>query len=245
MQKSIYLDDRSTIAALVLRFGRRDSTFVWTRAHLGSSLIKPRDARVPDLMVAFNCDVARVWEDNGYCVASQPHAPQFVLEIAPRGGGIVDCAEKRADYERYGVAEYWRFDPAAGDYLALAGDRLIKGRYQPISIDWFDAQRGRAYSRALGLYVCWEREQLLFFHPDEGRHLRSYSEEAAELRALVAARRRDEAQAEALRRAETDARRLAEALADAEARAAEAKARASAAEARLAELTRRHENGGA
>ena len=51
MQKSIYLDDRSTIAALVLRFGRRDSTFVGTRAHLGSSLNDPDDARVPDLMV--------------------------------------------------------------------------------------------------------------------------------------------------------------------------------------------------
>ena len=34
MQKSIYLDDRSTIAALMLHFGRRDSTFVGTRAHL-------------------------------------------------------------------------------------------------------------------------------------------------------------------------------------------------------------------
>lgn len=155
MQNSIYLDDHSTIAALILHFGRRDSTFVGTRPRLGSSLSEPEDARIPDLMVAFNCDLARVWEDNGYCVASQPHAPQFVLEIASRGGGIVDCAEKRTDYERYGVGEYWRFDPAGGDYLALACDWLIGGRYEPVSIDWFDARRGRAYSRALGLYVCW------------------------------------------------------------------------------------------
>ena len=187
-------------------------------------------------MVALNCDVARVWEDNGYCVASQPHAPQFALEIASRGGGIVDFAEKRADYERYGVAEYWRFDPAAGDYLALAGDRLTGGRYEPISIDWFDARRGRAYSRALGLYVCWEREQLLFFDPNEGRHLRSYAESAAarqqaEWRAAdeADARRRAEAQADA----EVEARRQIEARAAAEARtAAEAARRQAEAEAR-------------
>ncbi len=134
MQQLRYLHKRSVIAALIKRFGDPDATFMGTRAHLGSSLSEPDDARIPDLMAAFNCDVARVWEDNGYCVASQPHAPQFVLEIALRGGGVVDCAEKRADYECYGVAEYWRFDPAAGDYLALACDRLTGGRYEPVSI---------------------------------------------------------------------------------------------------------------
>ena len=223
MQKSIYLDDRSTIAALMLHFGKRDSTFVGTGAHLGSSLSEPEDARIPDLMVAFNCDVARVWEDNGYCVASQPHAPQFSLEIASRGGGIADCAEKRADYERYGVAEYWRFDPAAGDYLALAGARLTDGRYEPVSIDWFDAQRGRACSRALGLYVCWECERLLFYARPQGRYLRTLAESEAERRV-----------AEAERRHQT------------EARAAEAEARASVAEARFAELeSQRRDHGGA
>ena len=35
------------------------------------------------------------------------------------------------DYGRFGVGEYWRFDPSGGEYhdAALAGDRLVDGRY--------------------------------------------------------------------------------------------------------------------
>ena len=230
MQKVLYLDNHSTIAALIKRFGDIDATFVGTRAHLGSSLNDPGDARVPDLIVAFNCDVARVWEDNGYCVANQPHAPQFVLEIASPGGGIVDFAEKRADYERYGVAEYWRFDPAAGACQddSLAGERLVGGRYAPIAINRLEAERGRGHSEALGMFVCRERDVLRFSDPRAGgRYLRSLSEEAA--RADM----------------EADARRRAEARADAEAEARrQAEARAAAAEARLAELERERRYGG-
>ena len=130
-QNSFYLHNRSTIEALIMCFGNRDATLAVSRALLGPSLSEPEDTRIPDLMVAFNCDWAKAIKDNGYCLASQPHAPQFGLEIASRGGGIVDCDEKRADYERYGVGEYWRFDPDAGDYLALAVDRLADGRCEP------------------------------------------------------------------------------------------------------------------
>ncbi len=224
MQQLRYLHKRSVIAALIKRFGDPDATFVGTRAHLGSSLNEPGDARIPDLMVAFNCDVARVWEDNGYCVANQPHAPQFALEIALPGGGIVDFAEKRADYERYGVAEYWRFDPAAGACQddSLAGERLVGGVYEPIAIAWTDAEHGRGYSEALGLYVCWERDELRFSDPRSGgRYLRSLAEAAAE-------RRAESARADM----EADARRRAE-------------ARAAVAEARLAELERERRDGGA
>ena len=54
-------------------------------------------------MVAFDCDVARAREDNGYCLASQPQPPEFALEVASRTTGIVDYTEKRADYARFGV----------------------------------------------------------------------------------------------------------------------------------------------
>ena len=223
MQKLFYLDNHSTIATLMKRFDDPGATFVGTRTHLGSSLSEPEDARVPDLMVAFKCDVARVWEDNGYCVANQPHAPQFALEIAPPAGGIVDFAKKRADYERYGVAEYWRFDPAAAcQDDSLAGERLVGGRYKPIAINWRNAEHGSGYSAALGLYVCWEREQLRFYDPALGRYLRTFSESEARADAEAHARQREAARADA----EAHARRQAE--------------------ARLAELERaRQENGGA
>ena len=272
MQNVIYLDDPTIVGALRERFGNRDTTLIG-EIRLGPSLSVPKDTRVPDLMVAFNCDVAQAREDNGYSLESQPHPPQFVLEVASVSTGVVDYTEKRADYERYGVGEYWRFDPTGGDYhdASLAGDKLVDGRYEPIAIEWLDAEHGWGYSPALGLYVCWEREELRFYDPAAERYLRTLYEHSAERRAEAAGRRRAEARAEAeaerrrqaaeARRraeaqaeAEAEARRRAEAArADAEARAAAEAARADAeaearrrAETRLAELERqRREDGGA
>ena len=237
MQNLFYLHERSTVEALRERFGDTDATFVGNEARLGPSLSEPGDTRVPDLMVAFDCDVARVREDNGYCLASQPHPPQFALEVASRSTGIVDSTEKRVDYARYGVGEYWRFDPTGGDYHdeALAGERLVGGRYERIAVEWADDEHGRGYSAALGLYVCWEREELRFYDPVAGRYLRTLAEAEAERRAEAEGRR----VAEAERRAEAEGRRRAEARAEAEAARADAEAESRhRAEARIAELER-------
>ena len=138
------------------------------------------------------------------------------MEVASRTTGIVDYTEKRADYARYGVAEYWRFDPTGGAYHdeALAADILIDGRYERIPIAWSDAAHGRAYSAALGLYICWDAGELRFYDPLTGTYLRTLAEERAERRAEAA---RADAEAQARQRAER---------------------RAEAAEARLAELER-------
>ena len=249
MQNLFYLHERSAIEALKDHFGNPDSTLVWTEARLGPSLSQPDDTRVPDLMVAFNCDVARARRDNGYSLANQPHPPQFVLEVASRTTGIVDYTEKRTDYERYGVGEYWRFDPTGGDYHddALAADILVDGSYERIPIEWSDATHGRAYSPALGLYVCWDDGELRFYDPLEGRHLQTLAEERAERRAEAEARRRE---ADGRRRAD-EGRRRAEARAANEAARADAEAdarrraeaRAEAAEARLAEIERERRDG--
>ena len=263
MQNLFYLHERSAIEALKDHFGNPDSTLVWTEARLGPSLSAPDDTRVPDLMVAFNCDVARARQDNGYSLANQPHPPEFVLEVASRTTGIVDYTEKRSDYARYGVSEYWRFNPTGGAYHdeALAADILVDGRYRRIPIEWDDAAHGRGYSAVLGLYVCWDDGELRFYDPLTGTYLRTLAEERAERRAEAAGRRREAARAEAAGRrreaaradAEAEARRQAEAQAadeavradaETEARQAEAEARrraearAEAAEARLAELER-------
>ena len=250
MQNLIYLDWRATVAALRVRFGNHDTTLVG-EVRLGPSLSVPKDTRVPDLMVAFNCDVAQAKDDNGYSLENQPHPPQFVLEVASNSTGVVDYTEKRVDYARYGVSEYWRFDPTRGEYHddSLAGDRLVGGVYEPIAIDWRDAEHGSGYSEALGLYVCWEREELRFYDPVLRRYLRTLTESEARGDAEAAGRRLAEARAEAeadARQREAHARRLADVRADAEAARADAESRARRqAEARLAELTRRHENGGA
>ena len=256
MQNLFYLHERSAIEALKDHFGDPDSTLVWTEARLGPSLSQPDDTRVPDLMVAFNCDVALARRDNGYSLARHPRPPEFVLEVASRTTGIVDYTAKRADYARYGVAEYWRFDPTGGAYHdeALAADILVDGRYERLPIEWADAAHGRGYSAALGLYVCWDTGELRFYDPLTGTYLRTLAEERAERRAEAAGRRRAEAEADARRRAEAraDARRAAaEARAADEAARAEAEAearrraeaRAEAAEARLAELERERRDG--
>ena len=244
MQNLIYIHWRSTVEALREHFGNPDSALVGNEARLGPSLSVPDDTRVPDLMVAFNCDVSRARQDNGYSLANQPRPPEFVLEVASRTTGIVDYTEKRADYARYGVAEYWRFDPTGGAYHdeALAADILVDGRYQRIPIAWSDAAHGRAYSAALGLYVCWDAGELRFYDPLTGTYLRTLAEERAERQAEAAGRRMAEARAEG--EAEARQRETARADAEAEARWAEAEARrqaearAEAAEARLAELER-------
>ena len=244
MQNLFYLHERSAIEALKDHFGNPDSTLVWTEARLGPSLSVPDDTRVPDLMVAFNCHVARARQDNGYSLARHPRPPEFVLEVASRTTGIVDYTAKRADYARYGVAEYWRFDPTGGAYHdhALAADILVDGRYQRIPIQWSDPTHGRAYSPALGLHVCWNAGELRFYDPLTETYLRTLAEERAERRAEAAARRMAEARAEGeadARRAEADARRRAdEARRQADDARRRAEARAEAAEARLAEIER-------
>ena len=70
--------------------------------------------------------------------------------------------------------------------------------------------------------MCWEEDALLFYDPNEERHLRTLVQHSAERRTEAAGRRRTEAQAEA-----------------AEARAESAEAHAAAAESSLAELERR------
>ena len=234
MQNLFYLHERSAIEALKDHFGDPDSTLVWTEARLGPSLSEPDDTRVPDLMIAFNCDVALARRDNGYSLARHPHPPEFVLEVASRTTGIVDYTEKRADYARYGVAEYWRFDPTGGAYHdeALAADILVDGRYRRIPIAWSDATHGRAYSAALGLYICWDAGELRFYDPLTGTYLRTLAEERAERRREAAGRMREAAG----RRREAEGRRREAARADAE---ADARRRA---EARLAELERQRRN---
>ena len=223
MQNLRYLHLRSIVEALSDHFGNPDATLIGNEVRLGPSLSAPEDTRIPDLMVAFNCGVARCWEDNGYSLERQPHPPQFALEVASKTTGIVDYTEKRVDYARYGVAEYWRFDPTGGEYHddSLAGDRLVGGVYEPIEIDWRDAEHGSGYSEALGLFVCWEREALRFYDPVQRRYLRTFSE--SEARGDAEAARAD---------AEAHARRQADARADAEA------VRAAELEARLTELQR-------
>ena len=228
MQNTSHLHLRSVLTALAIYMGNPETTLVHGEVPVAPTLDPWGIYRIPDLIVVPDCDVALVYEQRGYALDRQGKAPDFVLEVASHSTGEADYTDKRADYERFGIGEYWRFDPSGGEYhdAALAGDRLVDGVYEPIAIDDLGEGRLRGYSDVLGLYVCWEDDRLRFFDPVTESYLRSHEEE-----------RTGRAAAESRAEQERAERLAAESRANiAENRADEERAGRMAAETRAAEL---------
>ena len=152
MQNTIHLYRRSILTTLVIHLGSPETTLVHSQAPVAPTLDPWGAYRIPDLIVVPDCDVALVEEQGGYAIDRQGKAPDFVLEVASRSTGETDYTDKRADYERFGIGEDWRFDPSGGEYhdAALAGDRMVDGVYEPIEIDDLGDGRLRGYSDVLG-----------------------------------------------------------------------------------------------
>ena len=181
MQNWLHLYETAVVTTLAIHYAGEPNVTVASEVPLGPTLPVRNDARIPDLMVIRDSDRALMEEQRGYAIDRQGKAPDFVLEVASPTTGRADYTDKRTDYERFGVTEYWRFDPSGGEYhdAALAGDRLVDDAYQPIVIETLDDDRLRGYSEALGLYVCWEEGMLRFFDPGTESYLRSHDEDMA------------------------------------------------------------------
>jgi len=206
MNNPFYLHEPSHMRSLAIHFGRDETTFVMSEVPVSTSATIRREHRRPDLMVAFDCDRELLISQNGYSIVTQGKPPDFVLEVASESTGEVDYTEKRDEYASYGIPEYWRFDSSGGDYhdAALAGDRLVDGRYEPIEIQMMDGLNRRGYSEVLDLWLCWEDQRLRLFDAKAGAYLRTHDEEydraeleayerrQAELRAIQAELRVDE-----------------------------------------------------
>ena len=180
MQNIDILHEIGYVATLKRHFGRRDTTLVYGELPVGNTLSIRLGLRIPDLIIAFDCDPERAIERQGYDIDEQGKPPDFALEIASKTTGRVDYTEKRVDYERYGIPEYWRFDATGGDYhdAALAGDMLVDGRYKPIDIERDGDSYYWGYSDTLGLYVCWDAGKLRWYDPRTGSYLLTSDEEA-------------------------------------------------------------------
>ena len=252
MQNIGDLHEIGYVATLKRHFGARDTTLVYGEVPIGTTLSVRLGLRIPDLIIAFDCDPERAIERQGYDITEQGKPPDFVMEIASKTTGRVDYTEKRVDYERYRIPEYWRFDATGGDYhdAALAGDKLVDGRYEPILIERMDDGGRRGYSDVLGLYVCWLDGDLRWYDPRTDSYLLTFDDEAdradrAEERAAreAAARQLADERAEQERaRAgrEAAARRRADERAEQEAVARRQEAeRADRAEAELRRLRER------
>ena len=166
-------------------------------------------------------DRALIEEQAGYEIDRQGKPPDFVLEVASPTTGVVDYTAKRSDYERFGVTEYWRFDPSGGRFhdAPLAADKLVNGEYTPIEIIVETDGRRWGFSEVLELELWWDDRMLRFRDPATGEFLRTPEEIYAEYQAAES--RVDAAESRA---------------ADAEARADEARVAQEAAEARLEEM---------
>ena len=203
------LFSRGQASALAIHVGEDETTTVGCEIPVGLTLDRRAAGygiRIPDLMLSWNSRPDLIEEHGGYAIDRQGKPPDFALEVASKTTGVIDYTEKRADYERYEVLEYWRFDSTGGRYhdVALAGDRLVDGRYERIEVEWLDDARCRGYSESLGLYVCWEDGDLRFYDPVSGEYLRDHYEEVE--RAESEAERADRAEARA--EAEAAARRI-------------------------------------
>ena len=194
MQNWLFLYDSAILTALTIHFADLPDTTVASEVPVGPNLSNREDIRIPDLLVAFDSDRGLIEEQRGYAIDRQGKPPDFVLEVASPTTGVNDYTDKRRDYERYGIPEYWRFDPSGGSYYdaALAGDSLVDGEYQLVAVEQLDESRRRGYSEALDLYLCWEHGRLRFYDPGAQSYLRTHEEE-------VEARREAEAEVHRLK----------------------------------------------
>lgn len=199
MQPFLHLHQHAIQSALDCHFKRAaNPAVVGSQIPVSASLSARGDIRIPNLMVAFGIDCDLMIRQWGYEIERQGKAPDFALELAPpeprppgaafemppHPNGLVNFAEHRLDYERYGTLEYWQLDPGGVQLhdAALAGDRMLDGRYVPIAITSMEDGALWGYSEALELYICWEDRVLRFYDPMIGEYLRTHSEVVAENR---------------------------------------------------------------
>ena len=199
MQNWLHLYETAVVTTLAIHYAGEPNVTVASEVPVGPGLPVRDDARIPDLLMVRDGDRELMEEQRGYAIDRQGKPPDFVLEVASRSTGRVDYTDKRTDYERFGILEYWRFDSSGGEYhdAALAGDLLVDGIYRPIAIETLQEGMLRGYSDALGLYVCWEDGMLRFFDPGTESYLDTHEEEragrlAAQARANTAETRAEE-----------------------------------------------------
>lgn len=179
MQNSVHLDLPGYQTGLHLHFGGAETTLVISEAALGWNLSQSEGILYPDLMIAFNIDRTAAIRVQGIAIDDVGKPPEFVMEIASRRTARNDFVGKRVSYARYGVPEYWRFDPTGGGRYPqpLAGDRLVAGEYESIDIEHTGEGLYRGHSSVLNLDVCWEHGQLRWYDPVSQAYVMTHSDE--------------------------------------------------------------------
>ena len=188
----------------------RSDVLVGGEGYLCQEARQARGSPCPDCVVALGVPIPpEVIEDeaNGYAIDEIGQPPDFVLEVASETTARRDETDKRDQYARLGVKEYWRFDGSGrGHYQTpLAGDVLVAGEYLAIPVELGEDSVYRGYSEALGLELHWRDRQLRFLDRNTGQYLPDLPELLAELASAQSARAAAEAR---IRQLEEENRRL-------------------------------------
>jgi Uma2 family endonuclease len=165
----------------------------------------PAIRTAPDTMVAFGRPKGyrgsyQQWREGGI-------APQVVFEIRSPGNRPEELEQKLAFYERYGVEEYYLYDPEPGE---LAGWSRQGGSLRPIAVlhGWV--------SPRLGIRFDLTGDELVIYRPDGQRFLTfvelMQQQEEAQRQAVEERRAREQAEREAekVRSEKEEAQRRAE-----------------------------------
>ncbi len=183
--------DRLVAFDSILRahFAPRTDVLISGQGYLRHEAGNDAERLAPDCVVAFGVNPAAIVARNGYVISEVGKPPDFVLEVASRSTGRRDYTVKRTGYASYGVQEYWRFDHTGGRYhdAALAGDRLVAGEYEPITINEEPDGVRWGHSPVLCLDLCWGDGELRVYDPVAGMYLPTTLESHAE-RVAAAAR---------------------------------------------------------
>jgi len=182
---------------LAARFADRPDVFV-----AGDLLWYPVEGQphiraAPDAMVVFGRPPGH---RGSYLQHEEDHiAPQVVFEVLSPGNTPVEMRKKRDFYDRYGVEEYYEYDPDRG---TLKGWLRREGRLEPM------ASMEGWVSPLLGIRFGLEGTDLALYHPD-GQRFETFVEQA---RRAKAERQRAEAERQRAEAAEQRIMRLAERL---------------------------------
>ena len=175
----IHLAANGNAHHLAMHLGNLDTTLVGGERYVVTRTTRNMaGSHYPDLLVAFDANLAAYHARNGYIIEEQGKPPDFVLEIASPSTGHTDVDEKPADYAAQSIGEYWTFD-ATGEYhgVRLSGYRLVAGVYVAIDVQELPDGSLQGYSPTLNLYLRWERGQLVFCDLETGQPIATFSSE--------------------------------------------------------------------
>ncbi len=180
VQNSVILDDPAWQAALTRHYGTAGDTLVMSEMPIVRTFSQRTGQLYPDLLIAFGVDRDAAVARRCFALDERGKSPDFVLEVASENTAPNDYRTKPAGYAAFGVREYWRFDSTGGKYYPapLAGDRLVDGEYQAISIVKVNEERYWGHSEVLNLDLCWERGQLRWYDPVSQRYIANYDDQA-------------------------------------------------------------------